>query len=107
MGSSRKTNLGIVDERLRNADALHHPLRELPQLQPALGADPDAIEARPHPLPAIGGGIPEELREVAQQLLGGQIVVEVGILGKVSDALARRHVADRLTQIPALPEVGR
>ena len=42
-------HLGIVDERLRDADALHHPLRELAQLQPAFGADADAIEQRRHP----------------------------------------------------------
>ena len=93
-----KDDFGIVDERLGNADALHHPLRELPQLQPALGADPDAIEKRRHPLGAIGGRIPEQLREIAEQLLGGQVVVEVGILRKVADALARRDVPDRLTR---------
>ena len=37
-------DLGIVDERLRDADALHHALRELAQLQPPLGADADAVE---------------------------------------------------------------
>ena len=37
-------DLGLVDQRLRDADALQHPFRELPQLQPALGADPDLVE---------------------------------------------------------------
>ena len=39
-------DLGIVDERLRDADALQHALRELAQLQPALGADADLVEQR-------------------------------------------------------------
>ena len=38
--------LGIVDERLRDADALQHALRELAELQPPLGADPDFVEQR-------------------------------------------------------------
>ena len=41
-----KDHFGIVEQRLRDADALHHPLRELAQLEPALGADADAIEQR-------------------------------------------------------------
>ncbi len=39
-----KEDLGIVDERLRNAHALHHALRVLAQLHAALGADADAVE---------------------------------------------------------------
>ena len=38
--------LGIVEERLRDADALQHPLRELAQLQAPLGADADLVEQR-------------------------------------------------------------
>ena len=41
-----KDDLGIVDERLRDPDALHHPLRELAQLQPSFGADADLVEQR-------------------------------------------------------------
>ena len=36
--------LGIVDQRLGDADALQHALREFSQLQPALGADADLVE---------------------------------------------------------------
>ena len=36
--------LGIVDERLRDADALQHALGELAQLQAPLGADADLVE---------------------------------------------------------------
>ena len=36
--------LGLVDERLRDADALQHAFRELAQLQAALGADADLVE---------------------------------------------------------------
>ena len=88
-------HLGIVEERLRDADALDHALRELPQLKAALGADTDAVEQRADALAAVGAGIAEQLPEVVEQLLGGEVVVEVGVLRKVADAPARRDVADR------------
>ena len=46
IGSSKMTSSGLVDERLRDADALQHALRELAQLQPPLGADADFVEQR-------------------------------------------------------------
>ena len=36
--------LRVVDQRLRDADALQHALRELAQLQTPLGADADLVE---------------------------------------------------------------
>ena len=59
---------------------------------------PTSIEQARDPLPAVGGAVAEQLREVVEQLLGGQVVVVVGVLGEVADALARRDVADRLAQ---------
>ena len=37
-------HLGIVDQRLGQADALQHALRELAQLQAPLGAEADLVE---------------------------------------------------------------
>ena len=48
--------LRIVDERLRDADALQHALRELAQLQPPLGADADLVEQRAARARALGAG---------------------------------------------------
>ena len=39
-------DLGVVDQRLGEADALDHPLRELAQLQPPLGAEADLVQQR-------------------------------------------------------------
>jgi hypothetical protein len=39
-------DLRIVQQRLRDAHALDHPLRELAELQAALGAEPHAVEQR-------------------------------------------------------------
>ena len=44
IGSSRKMTSGSLMQRLRDAYTLHHPLRVLAQLHPALGAKADAIE---------------------------------------------------------------
>ncbi len=91
-------DLGVIDERLRDADALHHALRELAQLQPPLGPDADTVERSGDTLLAIGGVVAEKLAEILEQFLGGQVVVEVGVFGKVADPLARRDVADRLAK---------
>ena len=48
-------DLRIVEQRLRDADPLDHAFRELAELQPALGADADAIEQRRHARPAVDG----------------------------------------------------
>ena len=51
-----KHHFGIVDERLRDADALDHALRELPQRQPPLAGDADlssSADTRRAPLGAV------------------------------------------------------
>ena len=57
--------LRVVEQRLRDADALHHPLRELPQLQAPLGADarPRRAASRTR-RPAIRRAVAEQPREV-------------------------------------------
>ena len=54
IGSSRKTTSGSLMSACAMPDALHHPLRELAELQPALGADADPVEERGDALAAIG-----------------------------------------------------
>ena len=102
-------HLGIVEQRLGEADALQHPLRELAQLQPALGADAEAIEQRGRRASADRPPlIAEQPREVVQQLLGGEVVVEVGILRQVADAPARRRRSPTgRPRISARPAVGK
>ena len=95
IGSSKIDELGIVDERLRDADALQHALRELAQLQPALGADADLVEQPARARAALGGAIAEQPGEVLEQLLGRQVVVEVRILGQVADAALDGEIAER------------
>src|SRR6185436_6295721 len=91
-------DLGIVQQRLGQAHALQHPLRELAQRKAPLGADAEAIERLADALPAVGGGLAEQPPVVVEQLLGGEVVVEVRVLGKVADAAPDRDVAERAAE---------
>ena len=86
--------LGIVDERLGDAHALKHALRELPQLEPAFAADADLVEQTARAGATIAARVAEEPREIRQQFLGSQVVVEVRILRQVADAALDVEVAD-------------
>src|SRR3989442_844401 len=70
----------LVQKRLRDADALQHAFGKLAQLQPALGADADFIEKRIDATAAVGGTESQQTTEIGHQLLGGEVVVEVGLL---------------------------
>ena len=51
----QENDFRVVQERLRDADALDHPLRVLAQLlPPPLGADADAVEQRRRALARVG-----------------------------------------------------
>ena len=95
IGSSRKIDLGVVDQRLGQPDALNHPLRELAQLEAPLGAEPDLVEQPRHAGGPLGAPVAEQAGEVAQQLLGGEVVVEVRVLGQVADPPLHLEVAER------------
>ena len=69
-------------QRLRDADALQHALRELAELQAPLGADADLVEQRATRGRRSAAAIAEEAAEVVEQLLGGEVVVEVGFSGR-------------------------
>ena len=49
IGSSRNTTSGSFEQRLRQADALHHALRELAQAHAPLAAKADLVEHARHP----------------------------------------------------------
>ena len=108
IGSSKITELRLVDERLGDADALQHALGELAQLQAALAPDTDLVEQL---LDTRAGAprrtIAEQAREIRQQFLGGEIVVEVRILRQVADAAAAPTVAERAGRgVPRARDVG-
>src|SRR5581483_1207626 len=67
--------------------------RELAQLHAALAADADFVQQARGALPRVGRREPEQAAEVAQELLGGEVVVEVRVLGEVADAPLHAEVA--------------
>jgi hypothetical protein len=90
--------LGIVDERLRDADALHHALRVMPEQPAAVGADPDLVEEPVRPRSALRPTIAEEPGEIREQFLRREVVVERRMLRQEAEAPARPDVAWRPAQ---------
>src|SRR5262249_6196348 len=87
--------LRIVDERLGDADALQHALREFAQLEATLGTDPYLVEQTSGARAPLSAVVPEEAGEIRQQLFGGQVIVEVRVLRQVADAPLDVEVANR------------
>jgi hypothetical protein len=77
---------------------LHHALRELSKLEPTLGANADFVEQARGALTALTDGAAEYPRKVHEQFLGGQVVVEIRVLGKVANPAAHGDVADGAAQ---------
>src|SRR5207245_2039116 len=90
--------LRIVDDRLRDADALQHALRELTEVEAAFGADADLVEQTVRACAALRPADAEESGKIDQQLLGRKVVVEVRILGEVADALLDGEIAEGPSQ---------
>ena len=85
----------IVEDGLRDAHALEHPLGEFPQLHPALGADAHFVQQRRHARAAVRARVAHEARKIGEQLFGGEVIVKIGAFGKVADAPLDRHIAHR------------
>jgi len=85
-------HLWIVQQRLGEAHALQHALRELAKLETPLRSDAHAIERGGHAAAEVCQA--EQPAVISEQLLGAQVVVEVRVLREVSDALPHGDVAD-------------
>src|SRR5262249_61146543 len=72
-----------------------HSLREFPELQCPLTSDSDLVEQAGGARAAFAVGVSEERREVGQQLLSGEVVVEVRILRQVAEAALDGEIAER------------
>ena len=92
-------DLGVVDQRLRDADALHHALRVLPQSACAVRR-----RGRPGRAAAVARwrrsaeGCRTDPPKYVQQLFRRQVVVEIRVLGQKADAPAHVEAADRPAQ---------
>src|SRR5688572_19034125 len=93
-----KHDFGVVYQRLRDADALDHPFREFAKRQPALAGYANLIEQRRHTPAPLGAVVAEQAGEIIEELFGGEVVVEVRALGKISDAALDVDIADRASE---------
>jgi len=94
----QKDDLGVVDERLCQAHALHHALRVLAHLHATLCADADLVEQPRGALAPIGRWDVEQAGEVREQFLGRQVVVEIRVFRQISDAPPHVEAADGPSQ---------
>ena len=95
IGSSRMTRSGSLSSAWAMPDALQHALRELAERLAALPADADLVEQRVHAPAAVGCPNAEQAAVVREQLLGGEVVVEVGLFRQVSEAALGGQIARR------------
>jgi hypothetical protein len=79
-------DLGVVDERLGEADAAHHALGVLPDLALAGVLHPEAGDEVVDPLPAGRAVDVEEPGVEIEGLVRVQEAVEIGLLGQEPDA---------------------
>ncbi len=94
-GLVEEHDLRIVDQRLRDADALEHPLGVGPQTRVLGVGKADLLEERLDALFVFARSVPGQLRVEGQELATRQVVVEVGVLGEEADVLpvrAFRHI---------------
>ena len=90
--------VGVVDERLGQADAALHALGELADRpRPGL-AQADHFEQLLGAVLALVPGQAEEVAEEIQRLAGIEVAVEVGFLGQVADARLGGDVAGRMAE---------
>ena len=87
-------HFGIVDQRLREPDALQQALRELAQPHPPLPCHPDFIEHARDAGAHVGAGIAEQPREIREHFFRGQVVVVIRVLGEKADASPHLEITD-------------
>ena len=90
--------LGIVDERLRDADALEHAFGERAQRLLAGSLQADHLQQLVHALLLDRAGQAEQAAVEADHFRSGHMLIEVGRLGQVGDLLLDINVAGGLAQ---------
>jgi hypothetical protein len=92
--------IGVLHQRLRHPQPLHHALRVAPHRQPPLGAEADAVEQGGGAAAGVARTEAAQLAVVRQQFLAGEVVVEDGVLRQEADARAGGHVGHRHAEQP-------
>ena len=84
-GLVEEDEFGVVDERLGQPDPLQHAPRELAKLEARRPLEPDPRQEPRDPVPPLGPLQGEEAAVEVEELRGGEIFVEVGLLGQVAE----------------------
>ena len=94
----KKQHFGVINQCLRDADALKHALGEGAQRLLARPLQADQFEQRVHALVLGGPGQPEERAVEADDFTGGHMLIEVGAFGQVGDLLLDVNIAGGLAE---------
>jgi len=90
--------IGVIDERLRQADAPLHAFGELAHRpQPGL-AQTHHFQQLFRPVVAIMAGQAKEVAEEVQRLAGIEVAIKIRFLRQVADASLGRHVAGGVSE---------
>jgi hypothetical protein len=93
----------VVDDGLRDADALLHPLRVGAQAHAAFGTDAHLVEHPRDTRGPLAGRHVEQAREVGEQFFGAEVVVEGRVFREEADTPAHLDIAHRTAQMRAVP----
>ena len=97
-GLVQKDDLRVVDQRLRDPDALQHAARIRPQPAAALGSDAGPVELPRGPPAALGGRVAEQAPDVRQELFRRAGIGEARRLGQKADPAPDGGVAGRTAE---------
>src|SRR5262249_36749718 len=91
---------------LGKTDALHHTLGVLTEPKPSLGAEPDLVEHARDTRGRLCPAQAEKAREVGQQLLAREVIVEGRVLREETNPLLDGEVARGLAENSRRPGGG-
>ena len=94
-GLVEKNQFRLVDQGLRQADALQHALGEILQALVAVRREADQVDQRRHTVAQGGGGHAGEAAMQMEEFGGREPFVEAKILGKKTDFAAYLDIARR------------
>ena len=104
-GFIEKDELGIVQNGLADAHALQHAFGKLAQLHALHVPQSDLLQNLLDALLALFGGNAGKLPVIFEQFVSGEIVVEIGLLGKKTDL--RFDLRDRSIRGPGCAPIQR
>jgi len=97
-GFVEEDQFGLMDEGLRQADALHHAFGKAAEASIAMRGEADQIDVGRNALAQLGGSKPAEAGVQREKLGGGEPVVKTEVFGKEADFTANFDVGERMAK---------